>query len=232
MRFLVREQPYEQLLAAGRLRYRQNGAPTGAVEHWRATRAPDGHRILRVDLDARAAESGRSYLYHWVQDGAGRPLRLTYLCLLPDAANVRGKLLFSGPALLNSRHVAGQHQDEEVEWDETARFFFPSVAGLLLALAPAGPGAWSAWSLDMHAPVASPGFFALRRQTLTIQAIHQGWAGTLPAQPAQAWQITWDDQSRSIWLDDYGWPLAMQRQDGLTAQRTWGLAYASEGVGK
>ncbi len=216
MRFLVREQPYEQLLAAGRLRYIQAGAPTGAVEHWRVTHAPDGHHILRVDLDARAAESGRSYLYHWVQDDAGRPLRLTYRCLLPQATNVRGKLLFTDTTLLNSRHIADQHQEEEVAWDEAASFFFPSVAGLMLALSsPADTATRPAWTLDMHVPADRPDFFTLRSYTLHIQQ----------RRPAQTWEIAWDDQTRLLWLDEQGWPRRLQRQDGLTAERAWGVAY-------
>ncbi len=60
MRFIVHEQAYEKPIAAGQLRYERDGRATGAIESWRLTRAVEGYEILRVDLDARTAESGHS----------------------------------------------------------------------------------------------------------------------------------------------------------------------------
>ncbi len=37
MRFIIHEQPFERIVAAGQYRYEQAGQPTGAVEHWRLT---------------------------------------------------------------------------------------------------------------------------------------------------------------------------------------------------
>ena len=71
MRFIIHELPYERPLLAGRLRYERDGQPTGAIEFWRLTDAVDGYRFLRVDLDARDAASGRSWLYHATLDAAG-----------------------------------------------------------------------------------------------------------------------------------------------------------------
>ena len=78
MRFSIHELPYETPLAAGQWRYEQDGEPTGAVEAWRLTAAQDGWSIWRVELDARAAASGRSTLYHLLLDADGRPAQLRY----------------------------------------------------------------------------------------------------------------------------------------------------------
>ena len=78
MRFIIHELPYEKPVAAGRFRYEQNSQATGAVEHWRLTTAVDDYHFVRVDLDARAATSGHTYLYHLVLNPAGRPERLHY----------------------------------------------------------------------------------------------------------------------------------------------------------
>ena len=37
--------------------------------------------------------------------------------------------------------------------------------------------------------------------------------------------ITWDDQQRTIWIDEHGWPLQMRRQDGLIARETQYIRY-------
>ena len=78
MRFLIHELPYERPLLAGRLRYRRDGAPMGAVESWRLTDAAEGYRFLRVDMDAREAPSGHSHLYHATLDPSGRLEQLKF----------------------------------------------------------------------------------------------------------------------------------------------------------
>jgi hypothetical protein len=78
MRFIIHEQPYEKVVAAGELRYEQEGVTTGAVEHWRLTTAVDSYQFLRIDLDARSAPSGQSTLYHLVLNENGRPERLRF----------------------------------------------------------------------------------------------------------------------------------------------------------
>ncbi|MGB4873356.1 MAG: hypothetical protein WBP47_25115 [Candidatus Promineifilaceae bacterium] len=42
MRFIIKEQSYEQVIAAGQYRYERDGRATGAVEHWRLTAVTDG----------------------------------------------------------------------------------------------------------------------------------------------------------------------------------------------
>ena len=76
MRFIIHELPYERPLLSGRLRYERDGVPSGAVESWRLTAAVDGYRFLRVDVDAREAPSGRSWLYHLTLNPAGLPDRV------------------------------------------------------------------------------------------------------------------------------------------------------------
>lgn len=94
MRFIIHEMPYERPLLAGRLRYERDGVPTGAVELWRITNAVDGYRFLRVDLDAREAESGRSSLYHVTLNPAGRPEQLKFR-LWGNGPEVSGSLVWN-----------------------------------------------------------------------------------------------------------------------------------------
>ena len=78
MRFLLREQAYEKPMAAGKLRYESSAGPTGAVEAWRLSAVEGDYRFLRVDLDAREAASGNSYIFHLTLNGQNRPERLQF----------------------------------------------------------------------------------------------------------------------------------------------------------
>ena len=50
MRFIIHEQGYERLVAAGQLRYARDGEATGTRELWRLTMAVAGYQFLRVGL--------------------------------------------------------------------------------------------------------------------------------------------------------------------------------------
>ena len=69
-----------------------NNQPTGAVEEWRLSDAVDGYRFLRVDLDARNAPSGRSYLYHLTMDKLGNLVQLKFR-LWTEGSEIIGSVL-------------------------------------------------------------------------------------------------------------------------------------------
>ena len=207
MRFIIREQPYERLVAAGQWRYEQDGRPTGAVESWRLTTAAAGYRFLRVDLDARHAPSGNTFLYHLVWHEDGRPERLRYRFW-----NLTQKVV--GNVLLDDTQVIATHEANgrpfEVVHSVTTpyQFWFPAIAGLgVLAAQPPAPTAVCLQS-DFHLSLTQ-----LNRQEgqqTELYLMGKQWVG-------QPLSVRWADQLRTIWLDTYHWPLKMVRGDGLTA---------------
>ena len=219
MRFIVKEQRYEKPIAAGRLRYEQDGRATGAVEHWRLTQAVDGYEILRVDLDARAAASGRSWLYHLVRRADGRPERLNYR-FWGDGREIRGTLLFAERHVTATRAVNGETFSEEMELPAGYGFWFPSAVGLGLIL-DGGVGEITAVTLNNQ--TAGPDTLAARRinvkRYLAItDQVEAEIAGQLLL--VTPWVIFWEENMRFVSLDEHPWPVKMQRDDGLTAVET------------
>lgn len=212
MRLLLHEQAYEIPLAAGRLVYEQEGQPTGAVESWRLTEAVDGYHFLRVDLDGRAAASGRSFLFHLTISPQGRAERLLFQAYGPDGL-VKGTVLFEEHSLVVGRQLDGQARQEEqmiAPW-----FWFPATLGLSLLAGLPGDGQVEAVMLDAAAQ------FAPRLVTLT----HQWGQPETVTVMGKEWltrplTLTWADQSRTIWLNHHQHPLFMQRQDGLCGRET------------
>lgn len=212
MRFIIHELPYERPLLAGRLRYERDGAPTGAVELWRLTTAAEGYRFLRVDLDAREAPSGRSYLYHLVLNEAGRAEQLKYR-FWGDGHEVSGSAVWEGDDIVATRRVDG------LAYEDTARgraFWFPAGAGL--ALLAYGDGETNAVTLRIDP--AEPA----RLMALTATMIKVAWgeaqmeevAGELL--PVRPLDVTWDDQRRTVWLDAEERPIRLSAHDGLSAK--------------
>ena len=219
MRTLIRELPYEQPIAAGRYRYERDGQPTGAVESWRLTAAHEGYRFLRIDLNAQAAPSGDSYLYHLTLDAAGRPDRLSFR-FFGSALQAGGNLLFDQDVVTLARTVDGRRTETERDLPSEYAFWFPATAGLALLVGKAGEdGTITAVTLDRDQQ------FALRFVDLTIRA-H-------PPQPhlimgketvLRPLSLSWADEQRTIWIDEYDWPLKMER-DRLAAVETRYIRY-------
>jgi hypothetical protein len=200
MRFLVREQSYEQRVAGGVLRYERDNRPIPTRETWRITRAPGGHTIWRTDLDARQGESGDSLLWHLVRHADGSPERLLWRTLDRQGAELKGDVLWEGDRALHHRISAGERQ--EWPWSADSVLLLPSCLGLALLTRTPGthPALWLV-SADLH-PV-----------TLTVQAESADATG-------QWYRITWHDQVRRICVTPHHCPLAMQRPDGLHARTT------------
>lgn len=222
MRTLIRELPYEQPIAAGRYRYERDGQPTGAVESWRLTAAQEGYRFLRVDLNAQAAPSGDSYLYHLTLDAAGRPERLSFR-FFGSAFQAGGNLLFDQDAVTLARNVDGRRMETERDLPPGFAFWFPATAGLALLAGRAGEGGIiSAVTLDRDER------FALLLVDLTIRAdrpqprVIMGKGTVL-----RPLTLSWADEQRTIWIDEYEWPLIMER-DGLAAVETRYIRYQQQ----
>lgn len=210
MRFIIHEQPFEKPLATGQFRYEQEGEATGAVETWRRTTAADGFHFLRVDLDARQAPSGHTYLYHAVLDANGRIDRLQYR-FWGDGWKIRGNVLLEADSAVNTRLVNGASFSEEDPFSGEHRFWFPAVSGLGL-LANLAEGMVTAVSLQsgLDDPKA-----AFRLFTTPLHAARSG----------QRLTLRWADQARTLWLDENGATLRMERNDGLTAVVTRHVQY-------
>lgn len=227
MRFLIQEQPYETPLAAGLLRYEQDGNSTGAVEYWQWNSAVSGYRLLRVDVDAREAASGDSYLYHLVVGENGRFERLLYR-FYGKRVEVSGTVLFEAQGVTAVRNVKerggkreerGGRREERIE-DEVAvslgyGFWFPSSVGLsLLAVTP--PTTLHNMAVSLRSISDNPdllfGLFATEVK--------------LERPISEQLYIEWEGQKRTLWLNKQGHVMKMQRGDGLTAVETRYVQYS------
>lgn len=254
MRFLVPEQPYERPLASGQLRYEQDGQPTGAVESWRwsaaatdAGQGTPGYRILRVDLDARAAPSGHSYLYNLVQRENGRFEQLKYR-FWANGVQLKGNVLLEDEAIMATREVNEVYVSEETAVLPGYCFWFPSSVGLGL-LADEGQRTDDGGENSLPVPRSS---VLHPVSTVTLQAPASGDRLTAdPPWPFELIQVDvsrrwgqpetiivageevgirpltlqWATQQRTVWLDQSGLVLKMERGDGLTAVATRCIHY-------
>jgi hypothetical protein len=254
MRFLMREQTYERPLAAGQLRYERDGQPTGAVESWRwsaaatdAGQGTPGYRILRVDLDARAAPSGHSYLYNLVQRENGRFEQLKYR-FWANGMQLKGNVLLEDEEIIATREVNEVYVSEETAVLPGYRFWFPSSVGLGL-LADGGPKTEDG---GQDSPLLPPSSVLRPVSTITLQAPAGGdmltadppWPlGLVQVEVERTWgrpevvrvagqevtarplTLTWSHHQRTVWLDQSGLILKMERDDGLTAVATRTIRY-------
>lgn len=222
MRFIVQEQPYEKPIAAGLFRFERDGTPTGALEHWRLTSAVDGYQVLRVDLDARSAASGHSYLYHLVRQVDGTPERLGYR-FWRSGFQLEGTVLFDKAGAHNRRVVNGRSSEQTVASDPN-RFWFPSVIGLGLAA-----NLKSGKTVTMNNHAMNDGVLQLEQTELTNET-GDGGMKTLNRQTydTRIHRLSWQDQRRTLTLDiATAWPLKMTRGDGLTAVETHYIWYGT-----
>lgn len=225
MRFIIHEMPFELPLRAGLFRYEKDGRLTGAVEQWRVTRVDQGYRFWRVDLDARAAASGQSTLYHLTLNEAGQPEQLKFR-FWAGGQQANGLLSFSPEGITLTRTVNGQRFEEEAAGD--APFWFPTTVGLslLARLAATGVTSLTAVTLNATPHQDAASLLALRQAQLTFQyGPEEELAVRQETHVVRPLLITWDDQQRTLWVDRENWPLRMCRQDGLCACETQYIRY-------
>lgn len=200
MRFLLKEQPYEKKIAAGRLFYRKNGRFTGAVEHWRYTNAFDGYCFLRVDLDGRES-SGHSYLYNLLLNENDQPEQLKYRFFSKEM-RISGQLLFENGEIVSVHEVNG-HRVETV-FADTGLFWFPSSIGLGLTKTFEGRTAVGT-TLNSKMNNCSADCLAPFQRETTI------------AREDSSLKISWHSGWRKIRCDSNGFVVHMVRDDGLEA---------------
>ncbi|MCB0007897.1 MAG: hypothetical protein KDE04_15635 [Anaerolineales bacterium] len=200
MRFLVREQGYERAVASGQLRYSRDGAPTGVVESWRLNEAVQGYRVLRVDLDGRAAGAD-SLLLHLLLDPAGQPERLTFRAWAADGGKLEGNLFFDADQLVCGRTRDGERlPDVHLPRPEPLRWWYPAGTGLA-AFAELTAGTHELIYLDPDAD------FAPRPVLVSVGAVAtDGLDWRDRPVPAQKRTISWAQQTRTIWFDEHNWP--------------------------
>lgn len=211
MRFIIHELPYEQPLLAGRLRYEREGQPTGAVESWRLSAAAEGYRFLRVDLDARLAASGRSWLYHAVLDPAGLPEQVKAR-FWDKGREVVLTAVRDGQKWFASRQFGG------ASYQEAARgqaFWFPAGSGLALLRHFVGSTRGVTFIMDTSVEERTLALAETPVQIVLGEPVTAQIEGeSLPARPLL---VSWSSSRRTVWLDDEGRPLRLWRDDGLTA---------------
>jgi hypothetical protein len=226
MRFIIKEQPYEKIVAAGQYRYELDGVPTGAVESWRVTAVTDGYQFLRVDLDAREAESGHSYLYHAVLNPDEQIERLKFR-FWGAGLEIVGDVVLEETAVSVTRTINDQTFDEVLTPPKGYRFWFPSVAGLHFA-GWRGNDPKTAVTLNSH--IGGPDTLEAQVVTFDYHMLITDYkemeiAGQLRKYVPH--KLAWNDQIRIILrsYDKSRWPLGMVRMDeecvkGLTAVAT------------
>ena len=216
MRFLIHELPYERPLLAGRLRYERDGQggssrPTGAVEAWRLSEAADGYRFLRVDLDARAAPSGHSWLYHVTLGPDGRPeqVKARFWAAGREVATTVNR---EGDEWLARREVDG------VAYEDVVRgraFWFPAASGLTLLRGCADETGGVTLLMDTSDAARTLALCATPVAIVLGAATEERVGDETLA--ARTLSVAWGRNRRTVWIDDDGRPLRLWRDDGLTA---------------
>ncbi len=213
MRFIIHEQPYEQLIATGSWRYEQDGRITGAVEHWRLTTALDEYQFLRIDLDARQTSSGTTYLYHLVFDEHGRPIRLQYRIWELSSETV-GNVLLEQEEILVTSGTGDSRFEVTIGVPEGYKFWFPSSTALGLLARSSMEEATPAVVLEIAENsdedlLLSPCVTTLRQEHLALDPVDSSGAEVV--------RIMWEDQQGTIWLDRSNWPLRVACPGGVSA---------------
>ena len=228
MRFIIKEQPYEQVIAAGQYRYERDGRATGAVEHWRLTAVTDGYQFLRVDLDARAAPSGHTYLYHAVVNPDGQVERLKYRLWEQAAGGLQvvGDVVLAETAVTATHTFNGEDSEQVVDLPKGYRFWFPSVAGLHFA---GWRGNEPKTAVTLHGQIGGPDTLAVQLVDFEYFMLITDFMEMTAAGKVRSYspcKLSWGEGHWRIIQRsaENGWPLGMMRDDGLTAvavQEIW-----------
>ncbi|MDX1613595.1 MAG: hypothetical protein R3300_04745 [Candidatus Promineifilaceae bacterium] len=215
MRFLIREQEFERSVASGEFAYQRNQQSASIRELWRATAPAEGYRFLRVDLDGRAGLSGNSYLFHATLTAVGKLERLKLRVFGPQL-RLEGDLLPQDGSLTAVFEINDRPWETELELPANCPVWFPSATGLgLLAKAVGHEGSYCTVALNQQEQFKPE----LRHVDVRLAESEEVQVGRhhLLARP---YSISWSDQQRHVWLDDYGWPVRAERGDGLVAEET------------
>ena len=224
MRFIIHELAFEERIASGTFRYFRDGQETGAVETWRLNDASGGYRFLRVDLDARAAPSGHSYLYHLTLDHLGQAVQLKFR-FWGSNLEIIGSVLIEEDALIVTRDIKGRRIENVFSTSEKHLFFYPSTLGLgLLAEAPVGKNQ-KAVAFQSQSEIAEEQMSPYITDLLVSRGEYEEITVMNELMITCPITISWANQQRKIWVDKNNWPLRMERNDGLSSVETQYMCY-------
>lgn len=207
MRFIIREQEYEKLLAAGRLKYR-----SGAFESWRLTEAIDGYTIMRIDLDRRDTGSASTTLIHLLLDAGGR-LERTKLRHYSPHSDISVDALVDRDSLSISRSAASDLSQDEFDLPRGFGLMLPGVVGMALLVR--SVRAEKQLAMIVLDPAQR---YAPRRASMEISAMaEETFVVTGQTVAVRPYLIRHDETNQKIWLDSYGLPVRIDDEEGLKA---------------
>jgi hypothetical protein len=215
MRCIIREQPYEKLLAAGHFRYQKDGEPTGVEEVWRLTELIEGYRNLRIEIDARNSIGGETTLYHLVINPSGQPERLK-MRQFGSGSAMSGDVHLEANTLVIYSDIDGKRFEHELAPPEGYLFVVPSVIwfGFLLA------GNHS----QQDVPAASfSQEYDLQPLESTIKLSRQGKKKVNVSGfdiDVRTFQVDWLGQRCHLYVDQYDCIVEALYGDGLIAKET------------
>lgn len=207
MRFIIREQEYEQLVAAGRLKYR-----SGALESWRFTEAVDGFLVMRVDLDRRDAGAASSILIHLLLDKDGRLERAKLRDFSPEG-DVSVDVLVDQDSLSVSEPDSNGIGHYDVDLQPGSGVILPGLVSMALFIRPTDR------VQDRSAIVLDPDRrYAPQEQSVEISMLEEeSLTVTGQTVAVRPYLIRRDGMSQTIWLDKYGLPVRADDEEGLRA---------------
>jgi len=220
MRFIIREQEYEKLIASGKFRYEMQDRVTGAYESWRQTSVTSGFGFIRVDLDRRETLEAATTLFHLALSPGDGPVRLKFRHF-EQMKEIDGDVQIQEGNVTLSRQINGRRYDDELEVEPGFRFWFPSTIGLsMLCKQNIKEGSFTAIGLDPEEN------FRLVEKTVTLEWQEKERltvAGRSTV--AQRCLIVTDEETNVVWLDEFQWPIALQDADGERAIETQPIRY-------
>ncbi|GMQ78070.1 MAG: hypothetical protein BMS9Abin02_0567 [Anaerolineae bacterium] len=215
MRFIIREQDSERLLAAGLFSYLHNGQYTGVTEEWRLTDVLNRYRILRIDIDARESKSEESTLFHMVLNRENQPERLKIRFFSP-ASQGWADLLMGDNIITLTQEIGHQRWEDEVRYDVNSGFLFSSAAWL---------GYWIGHQGSKRASriihLSQKDKFELVERPLALQK-QEGKPVLIGGRsiPTELFTVTLSDKIQNIWIDKFGLTLKAAIGNGFTAVET------------
>ena len=219
MRFIIREQEYEKLVAAGKFRYETKGNSTGETESWRLTRLSKSYRLLRVDLDARKTADKCSTLYHLALGPSWRPERLKFHHFA-RSTEIIGDLQFDEEVVSLYRNINDHRLEDEEIISDGYRFWLPSVIGFALLLGRPVTTSSRIFTLDRKED-----FSLVQRQVNIERKGSKVVAVTGRNVPVQQYLIDWNSETIRLWLDEHDLPVMLEQSDGFRAIESQYIRY-------
>lgn len=219
MRFIIREQEYEKLVAAGKFHYEMQGISTGVAESWRLTHLSKGYGLLRVDFDARRTPEDSSTLYHLAVGSGWQPERLKFRHFA-GSTEIAGDLQFDQEVVSLYRNIGDRRLEDEEIIPGDFRFWLPSVIGF--ALLPGTPDINRSLILTLDRKRN----FDLLQRDVDIEKIERDVLAVAGRDvPVQGYSIAWNSERIQLWLDDHGLPVLVENSDGFRAIESQYIRY-------